>query len=225
VISTVLAKTIKDLLDLSLLRLIMKCLVVTLIFLLLFIIIVGFALSQTILPSITALKWIVDVIGFMGASVIAWFLFPSILTLVGFTMDEEIAATIERKNYPSSPKPVTLPYKERLRFDLKIALYALLSNIILFPLYFIPAINLVVYYSLNGYFLGKGFFEVIAARHIGFAQARILRKKYWGACFLMGVIIIFISSIPIVNLISPFMAVAMSTHLFMRFSANSIYGP
>lgn len=215
-IASILAKTIQDFFDIRLLRLIMKCVVITLISLIVFVVLVGLILSQTILPSITAFKWIADIIGFMGASIIAWFLFPSILTLVGLTMDEEIASTIERRNYPQTPIPILPLSNERLRFDLKITFYALASNILLFPLYFVPAINLVVYYSLNGYFLGKGFFEIIAARHIGFSHARILRKKHWGACFILGVITIFISSIPILNLISPFIAIAMSTHMFQQ---------
>jgi|SRR5271169_1996601 hypothetical protein len=53
------------------------------------------------------------------------------------------------------------------------------------PLYrLVLAINLVLFLALNGYLLGRGYFEVVALGRLDAAAARVVRSRFAGRIFL-----------------------------------------
>ena len=78
----------------------------------------------------------------------------------------------------------------------------------------IPPLFPFVFYSVNGYLLSREYFEMVALRRIGAAEARALRRAHRGRLFLSGVLITFMLTVPVVNMLTPIVATAVMVHLF-----------
>ncbi|MBN8530451.1 MAG: EI24 domain-containing protein [Alphaproteobacteria bacterium] len=162
------------------------------------------------------LEWLGDAAGTLVTLILAWLLFPVVLTfLMGF-FDESLAAKVEKRGYPSLSAPPERPFYAGLGHDMKFGLRAVLLNVLALPLYFIPVVQLFIYLGLNGYLLGNQFFEMAAGRHIGKPAARELRAKHRWPVFLAGVFITLMSAAPFLNLLSPFWGSAVMVHLYHR---------
>ena len=88
----------------------------------------------------------------------------------------------------------------------------LLALPLLAVLVFIPPLNLVVFYGLNGYLLGREYYELVALRRMDLRQAGALRHRYAVPIFLAGVLITFFSTVPFLNLLTPVLATAFMVH-------------
>ena len=95
---------------------------------------------------------------------------------------------------------------------------ALLLNLILLPAYLLlllfPPLYLLVFYSVNGYLLGREYFELVAYRRLEERAADDLRRSYRGRVMLAGVVMAFMLTIPVFNLVAPIAATAFAVHLF-----------
>ena len=100
---------------------------------------------------------------------------------------------------------------------LKFSAISIVLNILALPIYailfFIGPLNLFVFYALNGYLLGREFFELVAHRRLSPPQALHLRSAFRGQLFLAGVVIAFMMTVPILNLIASLIATAAMVHL------------
>ena len=91
-------------------------------------------------------------------------------------------------------------------------------NLFALPVYiFAPGLNLFVFYGLNGYLLGREYFELVALRHLDAAAAVELRKRHRWRLFVAGVVMTFLFTVPIVNLVTPLIATAAMVHIFKGF--------
>jgi uncharacterized protein involved in cysteine biosynthesis len=171
--------------------------------------------------SLVGIGWVdaaIDLLAGAGVLVVAWLLFPAtIAVVVGFFLDQ-VAAAVERRYYPELPPPRHQPVGEQVMGGLRFALVALGLNLLALPLYlagiFLPPLNVFVFYGLNGYLLGREFYELVALRRFDQRQVRVLRRAHGGRSFLAGVVIAFLLTVPFVNLIAPVIATAFMVHLF-----------
>lgn len=153
-------------------------------------------------------------LGTMGAFFIALILFPGITPVIVSFFDQRISRLIEGHYYPNAPTPATTPFLPEFLHDLKFVLKAILYNILAIPLYFIPPVNLVIFYLLNGYLLGQEYFLMVARRHMPVADAKkIYRANRW-TVISGGAILTLLTTIPVVNLVAPFWGVALMVHLY-----------
>ena len=161
------------------------------------------------------LEFFADAALTFGAGFIGWMLLPVLLPAIAAFFQETIADTIEKQDYPEFVPPAApRPFLQEMWEDSKFVLLFIAVNLVFLVVFFIPVIGQVVYYAINGYFLGREFFETAAARHVGKKNAKALRKEYPAPAFLCGVFIVFCTNIPIVNLVAPFIGVAIMVHLF-----------
>jgi uncharacterized protein involved in cysteine biosynthesis len=72
----------------------------------------------------------------------------------------------------------------------------------------------VVAYGLNGYLLGREYFEMPAFRRLSRPEAKAVFGQYRSRFVGGGIVIAFLSTLPIVNLIAPIIATAFMVHLF-----------
>ena len=97
-------------------------------------------------------------------------------------------------------------------------LVTLLLNLLVLPLYlvliWIPPLNLLLFYLLNGYLLGREYFEMVAVRRLDLKEAKGLRRGSRGRMILAGAVITFLLTIPLVNLVTPIIATAFMLHVF-----------
>jgi uncharacterized protein involved in cysteine biosynthesis len=168
---------------------------------------------------IGAFAWLasaIHVLGDVAALVVAWMLFPAMTALVlGFFLDGVIAS-IERAHYPGLPPARRIGVGEAVTSALRLVVLACVLNLVVLPLYLLPGLNLVIYYGLNGYLVGREYFELIALRRMDRRAARLLWRWRRGSLLLAGVAIAFLLSLPFVNLVAPVIGAAFLLHLFER---------
>ncbi len=116
--------------------------------------------------------------------VLAIALSPAISMLVGGLLFDVAAERVEKKIGVPTAQPV--PLHQGLWNGARIALPALILNLIVIPLYFIPVVNAVTFYTLNGFLMGREYATVTAARHMSYKEAVELRKRNGLKVFLVG---------------------------------------
>ena len=114
----------------------------------------------------------------------SWLLFPAVVTLVmGFYLPR-IAAEVEALDYPQSPAPRSMPAMESLAITLRLMILTIVLNVLALPLYvLVPGINFFVFLGLNGYLLGREYFEVVALSRLDLAAATAVRHRFGGRVF------------------------------------------
>ena len=145
---------------------------------------------------------------------LAWLLFPAMTMLIlGFSSTASwrpwSGATIRRCR-----RARRIGIGEALASALRILALALVVNLVLLPFTFCPAINLFIYYGLNGYVVGREYFELVALRRLDGAAARAMWRWHRGRLVLAGVVIVFLLSLPLFNLVAPVVAAAFMLHVF-----------
>ena len=88
---------------------------------------------------------------------------------------------------------------------------------LIFLIFFGP-LALLVAYAVNGYLLGREYFELVGARRMAPKDVANLRSKNGNRTWLAGSLMAAALSIPIMNLIIPVLGVATITHQFHRLS-------
>ncbi|HYH17456.1 MAG TPA: EI24 domain-containing protein [Azospirillum sp.] len=185
---------------------------------------VEWALTST---TVTDWSWVdtaIDVLGGVLTVVLAWILFPAVAAMVSGLLLEEVVARVEQRHYPRLPPPLSSTVLNDVTTALRFLLVVLAANIVALPLYLAaPGLNLLVFYTINGYLLGREYFELVANRRLGRQAARDLRRTYPLKPFLAGVIIAFLSTVPVVNLLVPVVASAFMVHVFhtMRWTSSA----
>jgi CysZ protein len=106
--------------------------------------------------------------------------------------------------------------------SLKFLGVVVLGNIAALFLLFVPGINLIAFFVINAYLLGREFFEFAAMRYRSESEAKALRSQYGVTVFLAGLVIAGFLAIPIVNLLTPLFAAAMMIHLHKAISQREI---
>jgi len=171
-------------------------------------------LARLHLAGIPWLDTTIEIAGSLAALVLAWALFPAMTMLIlGFFLDRVVAA-VERRHYPELPPARRIGIGEALGSALRILVLALVVNLVLLPVYFLPPINLFIYYGLNGYVVGREYFELVALRRLDGAAARAMWRWHRGRLILAGVVIVFLLSLPLFNLVAPVVAAAFMLHVF-----------
>ena len=164
-----------------------------------------------------AVEWLTNIFGGVLIIIATWFLFPVTATLIASFFLERAAQAVENKHFPNLPAPRRQNLSEILKITFKFTGLSVVLNLLALPVYFVffflGPLNLFVFYALNGYLLGREYFELIAHRRIEPLQTIHLRGAFRGQMFLAGVIITFLMTIPVVNLIAPVIATAAMVHL------------
>lgn len=144
---------------------------------------------------------------------------PVTALIAGLFLDD-VAEIIEREDYPLDPPGQALPTMTAVLVSGKFLVVVLLGNILALLLLLVPGVNIAAFFLINGYLLGREFFEFAAMRFHSEADAKVLRRQYRGTVFAAGLIIAMVLSIPIVNLLTPLFAAAMMVHLHKLVSAD-----
>jgi CysZ protein len=150
--------------------------------------------------------------------VLVWFLFPVAVTAVASFFLDEVAEAVEERYYPGRPAPRSQSLAAQLLGTFRFAAVALFLNLVLVPIYLIllvfPPLYLVVFYAVNGYLLGREYFELVAYRRLDERTADAMRRAYRGRLTLAGMVIAVMLTIPVFNLVAPIAATAFALHLF-----------
>jgi uncharacterized protein involved in cysteine biosynthesis len=157
---------------------------------------------------------IAQVSGVLGTVVIAWFTFPALAAAISAVFSDRVIDAVEARYYPGRPEPYQVPLWAAALDGLKLALLSLVVNLVALPFLLVPPVYLVIVYCINGYLLGREYYEMPALRRLPRAEAKRIYAAHRGYFTLSGVLIAFLSTIPIVNLLAPILATAFMVHLF-----------
>jgi CysZ protein len=155
------------------------------------------------------------------ALVLALMIAPVTALVAGIFLDD-VADVVEREDYPGEPVGTPLPLSRSVVVSLKFLGVVVLGNIAALFLLFVPGINLIAFFVINAYLLGREFFEFAAMRYRSESEAKALRSQYGVTVFLAGLVIAGFLAIPIVNLLTPLFAAAMMIHLHKAISQREI---
>ena len=160
------------------------------------------------------LEIFIDLFGVALVLFLSCLLFPSVVYLVVCFLSEQVALTVEKERYPYLPEPRRQSTREIIAVTCKFVTISLILNILVIPLYAVLfPVSPFVFYSLNGYLMGREYFELVALRRVNPVEAQILRQAFRGQLFLAGTVIAFMMTIPIVNFIAPVISVAAMVNL------------
>ncbi len=174
----------------------------------------GWALDALTLFDVAWLDWTIKAVAGAGAIVVAILAFPLVATIVVGLFLEDIADAVDARHYLHKPAATGQPVVSSLASAVRLVLAALILNVLVLPLYLIPGMNVFVFYGLNGYLLGREYFELVALRRIEPRAARRLRGRSRWRVFLGGVLITVLFSIPVINWLMPIIATAFMVHEF-----------
>jgi uncharacterized protein involved in cysteine biosynthesis len=179
-----------------------------------------------VLPETMTLPWLGEVsfvdnllswaaIGLMIAlSVIL--MVPAAALVVGFFLDS-IAAAVEARHYPALSPVTELGLSEQVIDSVKFLGVVVAANLLALVIYFaVPPLAPFVFWLVNGYLLGREYFQLVAARRLGIGAAAELRRKHFWRIWLAGTAMVVPLSIPVLNLVVPVLGVAVFTHQFHR---------
>jgi CysZ protein len=176
---------------------------------------VASVLYNTALFEWRPLNWLTDVMGGLAVLALSWLFYPAVVTLIMSLFLERVAAAVEALDYPGLGPPRRQPIRETLGAMLRLTGLTLLLNLLALPAYLLlPGINLFLFLALNGYLLGREYFEVVALRRLDAAATRAARNRFGLRVFLGGVVIAALFALPLVNLVAPVVATAFMLHLF-----------
>lgn len=183
-------------------------------------------LLEHFLPSSIDLPWIgrIDWIGTMlglglgvALAVLSVFLMVPVASAFSGLFLDRVAEAVEARHYPGLPPAQPQSLWDTLIGSVNFLGVLILVNLlalILWPLAgpFVP----VLFWAVNGYLLGREYFELAAQRRMTRAEARALRRANGGQIWLAGGLMAVPLTIPVVNLLVPVLGAATFTHLFHR---------
>lgn len=173
-------------------------------------------LNHTDFIGLAWLDWIADILGSLAALVLLILLLPAFIGLIASFMLESICRAVEARHYPHLPDARAQSIMEAVIIGLRFAAILIVLNILLLPLIFFPPVYFVVGWALNGYLLGREFFELVACRRLVPTEIRTLRRKHRLSTMAAGLVIAVVAVVPIVNLILPLFGTAFMLHTFQR---------
>jgi len=154
-----------------------------------------------------AVGWIAGV----GSVIAMAFAFtPAAALAIGFFVDP-VADAVEARYYPELGPARGRSLATEVGMGLRYAALAVVLNIPLLPFYFLfPPLPAVV----NGWLLGRSFFDMAALRRETAAGTGVLRRSVRGQMVAGGILLAVLTLVPFLNLIVPVFGLAMMTHLY-----------
>ena len=179
-----------------------------------------FAAGEVDLPLIGEVTWVGDFLswGSLGLILIlSMFLMVPVASAITSLFLDDVADAVEDKHYPHLSTPARVPFWDSLRDSVNFLGLLIGANILAFGLYaLLPFFAIPIFFALNGFLLGREYFQIAAMRREGREGARALRAKHRGKIWLAGCLMAMPLSIPLVNLIIPILGAATFTHLYHR---------
>lgn len=165
-------------------------------------------------------SWVNESIRWLGGGavvVLALMLFPASFGIVISIFMERIADIVEGKHYPALGKAQGIPIWTGIWTGVVFLLALVALNIAMLPLYllalFVAGLGIVLFYGVNGWLTARMYYEQVALRRRTPAEVKAWRRANTGILWLTGIAIVFLGTIPILNLIVPVLGTAAMVHV------------
>lgn len=177
-----------------------------------------------VLPAVGEVTWLGDLLGWASFFLVVFFsmflMIPVASAITSLFLDD-VADAVEAEHYPALPPVPRVTLAEGLRETVGFLVLLIGANMLALVVYaFLPFMAPLIFYALNGFLLGREYFQIAAMRRLGRRGAADLRKRHMGQIWLAGCVMAVPLSIPLVNLLVPVLGAAVFTHTFHRLSAR-----
>lgn len=157
------------------------------------------------------LSW-ASILVMLGLSV--FLMVPVAAAFTGIFLDD-VADAVEEKHYPQLPKVDPVPIADQIRDSVSFLGVVVIVNLFAIVLYFfVGPFAPLLFWAVNGFLLGREYFQLVAMRRLGRTGAIAARRRHGGTIWLAGTLMAAPLSIPIVNLFVPILGAATFTHIF-----------
>lgn len=180
------------------------------------------------LPWIGEVSWVDSLLSWgslllmLGLSV--FLMVPVASAFTGLLL-ESVAGAVEARHYPGLPPAHPQPWGEAIAESLRFLGVILVANLLALVLYVLSGpFAPLVFWAVNGYLLGREYFQMAAMRRLGCEGAAALRRRHGGQIFAAGLLMAAPLSLPLVNLLVPVLGAATFTHLFHRLNGDRAAG-
>src|SRR5882757_1612164 len=165
-------------------------------------------------------KWINEAVVWLGGGavvVLALMLFPASFGIVISIFMEKIADIVESEHYPQLGPARGIPIWTGIWTGIAFLMAVVVINLLMLPFYivaiFVAGLGAVLFYGINGWLTGRVYYEQVALRRLSPAEVKAWRRANSGVLWLTGIVIVFLGTIPILNLIVPVLGVAAMVHV------------
>lgn len=192
-----------------------------------FITAIGWVIPESLtLPFIGEIGWVDTAVSWAAVPLMmvlsVFLMVPVASAFTGFFLDE-VSQAVEDKYYPQLGKAIETPWSETIRDTLSFLGVMIAANLAALVLYlFLAPLAPIIFWLLNGFLLGREYFQLVAMRRVGRQQAAALRRQYGLQIWVSGAVMAVPLSIPIVNLFIPVLGAATFTHLFHRLTGTPV---
>jgi uncharacterized protein involved in cysteine biosynthesis len=141
---------------------------------------------------------------------------PVAAAVVGFFLDE-VADAVEARHYPALPPAIEQGIGTQIGDSLRFFGLVVAVNLFALVVYFtIAPLAPFVFWLVNGFLLGREYFQLVALRRLAPADAAALRRRNAGRIWLAGTAMAVPLSVPVLNHAVPIIGVAIFTHQVHR---------
>ncbi|WP_375267153.1 EI24 domain-containing protein [Planktotalea sp.] len=171
-----------------------------------------------VLPVIGEVTWLGDLLGWGSLFLMLFlstFLMVPVASAITSLFLDEVASGVEAKHYAHLPPVKGVSFYESLRDTINFLGILIGANIVAVLLYvMLPFAAIFIFWALNGFLLGREYFQIAAMRRLGREGAKQARKEHFGSIWLAGCLMAVPLTVPLLNLFIPILGAATFTHLF-----------
>ena len=171
-------------------------------------------------------QWINDSIRWLGGGgviVLGLLLFPASFGIVVSIFMERIADIVESRHYPTLGPARGIPVWTGVWTGVVFLLALVAINLVMLPFYilalFVAGLGVVLFYTINGWLTARMYYEQVALRRRSPADVKAWRAANAGILWLTGIVIVFLGTIPVLNLLVPVVGTAAMVHVAQTLKA------
>lgn len=178
------------------------------------------------LPLIGEINWIDNALSigsFFLMIVLSVFLMVPVASAFTGIFIEEVSEAVEDRHFPDLPSVPRQSISDMMMDSLGFLGVIVAANLVALVIYLLLNVAApVIFWALNGFLLGREYFQMVAMRRLGREGAKAARKRHMPEIWLAGALMAVPLTIPIVNLLIPVLGAATFTHLFMRLEGDQV---
>jgi uncharacterized protein involved in cysteine biosynthesis len=160
------------------------------------------------------LDWLARIVVGFGAIFVTLAMFGAITALIASLFVGRVSRAVERRYYPGLPPPRRQSGSEQVAMGISFLFATIALNVLALPFYALWGANIPVFLAVNGYLVGREYFEIVACRRLDRAAVARLRRANRIKIFLAGMAIALFSAVPFADLLTPVLATAFMVHIF-----------
>ncbi|GAA6163962.1 EI24 domain-containing protein [Pelagimonas sp. KU-00592-HH] len=181
----------------------------------------GYLVGDTVtLPFFGEVGWIDDALGWsvlLVAPIASVFLMVPVASAFTSMFLDEVADAVEDRHYGHLPPAKAIAMSEAVKDTLSFLGVLIAANLVALVLYlFLSPLAPFIFWGLNGFLLGREYFQLAAMRRLGREGAKQLRRRHMATIWIAGTLMAIPLTVPLLNLIIPILGAATFTHLFHR---------